>query len=42
MPPKFGSGGDKCAVCDRTVYATEKLVLEGKDSRVTLHKLCFR
>ncbi len=43
MPPKaFGQGADKCAVCDRTVYATEKLVLEGKDSRVVLHKLCFR
>jgi hypothetical protein len=42
MPPKFGVGADKCDVCTRTVYATEKLVLEGKEQRVVLHKLCFR
>jgi hypothetical protein len=33
---------EKCAVCTKTVYATERLVLEGKSERVVLHKLCFR
>ena len=38
---KFGQT-DKCGVCKKSVYATERLVLEGKDDRVVMHKLCFR
>ncbi|XP_076066324.1 uncharacterized protein LOC143039888 [Oratosquilla oratoria] len=33
-----GGGGEKCIVCDKTVYAMEKLELQGK----ILHKSCFR
>ena len=25
MPPKFGGGGEKCARCNKTVYAAEKI-----------------
>ena len=38
---KFGNT-EKCKQCNKSVYATEKLVLEGKDDRVVMHKLCFR
>ncbi|BFZ05540.1 hypothetical protein BsWGS_08579 [Bradybaena similaris] len=37
MPPKFG-GGDKCGICDKTVYAQEKIEAGG----VSFHKNCFK
>eukprot|EP01111_Echinosteliopsis_oligospora_P010476 TRINITY_DN3266_c0_g1_i1.p1 TRINITY_DN3266_c0_g1~~TRINITY_DN3266_c0_g1_i1.p1 ORF type:complete len:396 (+),score=112.65 TRINITY_DN3266_c0_g1_i1:149-1336(+) len=38
---RFGSS-DKCAVCDKTVYLTEKVVVEDKDASKTLHKACLK
>ncbi|XP_059146479.1 uncharacterized protein LOC131934271 [Physella acuta] len=37
MAPKFG-GGDKCGICDKTVYAQEKIEAGG----VPFHKQCFK
>lgn len=34
---KFG-GGEKCAVCNKTVYATEKISADEK----TFHKTCLK
>ena len=39
---KFGGKGDKCPVCDKTVYATEKLVLEDANKSTVLHKQCLK
>ncbi|KAJ8300518.1 hypothetical protein KUTeg_022037 [Tegillarca granosa] len=37
MPPKFG-GGEKCAICNKTVYAAERIEAGDKP----YHKLCFK
>lgn len=37
MPPKFG-GGEKCAICNKAVYAAERIEAGQKP----YHKLCFK
>ncbi|XP_064616304.1 uncharacterized protein LOC135480403 isoform X2 [Liolophura sinensis] len=37
MPLKFG-GGEKCGICEKTVYAQERIEAGGKP----FHKLCFK
>ncbi|EGG20506.1 LIM-type zinc finger-containing protein [Cavenderia fasciculata] len=40
---KFTVGSsEKCTSCEKTVYATEKVVLEESDSRKIFHKTCLR
>jgi len=40
--PTFGGGSEKCVACSKTVYATEKIVVEDKDDKRTYHKNCLR
>jgi len=44
MINKFRTEGDAnvCVSCSKTVYATEKLILEEKDSKKLMHKQCFQ
>ncbi|KAK7094950.1 uncharacterized protein [Littorina saxatilis] len=37
MPPKFG-GGEKCGICQKTVYAQERV----EAGNIPFHKLCFK
>uniref|UniRef100_A0A0B7B5W6 LIM zinc-binding domain-containing protein n=1 Tax=Arion vulgaris TaxID=1028688 RepID=A0A0B7B5W6_9EUPU len=37
MPPKFG-GGEKCGICEKSVYAQEKIEAGG----LPFHKNCFK
>lgn len=39
---KFSKGTEKCDKCEKTVYATERIVIEEKDSRKVYHKPCLR
>jgi len=39
---RFAGSGDKCAVCSKTVYLTEKVVVEDKDASKVLHKNCLK
>ncbi|OWF52791.1 LIM domain-containing protein WLIM2b-like [Mizuhopecten yessoensis] len=38
MPPKFGGGGEKCVICEKSVYANERIEAGG----VAFHKFCFK
>ncbi|GAM18812.1 hypothetical protein SAMD00019534_019870 [Acytostelium subglobosum LB1] len=38
----FGGGSEKCTACEKTVYATEKIVVEDKEDKKTFHKLCLK
>lgn len=40
--PQFGGASEKCGVCIKTVYLTEKIVVEDKEDRKTFHKNCLR
>jgi len=35
-------GGDKCNTCSKTVYATERIVVEDKEDKKIFHKACFK
>ncbi|XP_076455256.1 uncharacterized protein LOC143289902 [Babylonia areolata] len=37
MPPKFG-GGEKCGICQKTVYQQERVEAGG----IPFHKGCFK
>ncbi|XP_025112685.1 LIM domain-containing protein WLIM2b-like [Pomacea canaliculata] len=37
MPPKFG-GGEKCGICQKTVYAQERI----EAGNIPFHKQCFK
>jgi hypothetical protein len=39
---KFGTNVEKCIVCEKRVYATERLPLDGADSTEVLHKQCLK
>jgi len=39
---KFSKATEKCDKCDKAVYATERIVIEEKDSRKVYHKPCLR
>jgi cysteine/glycine-rich protein len=40
--PQFGGSAEKCAVCNKTVYLTEKIVVEDKEDKKTFHKGCLQ
>jgi len=40
--PQFGGAAEKCAVCNKTVYITEKIVVEDKEDKKTFHKGCLQ
>jgi len=42
MAPTFGGSAEKCHVCAKTVYATEKIVVEDKEDKRTYHKACLK
>ena len=44
MINKFRQEGDAniCVVCNKTVYATEKIIVDDKDQKKLLHKNCLR
>ncbi|KAF2070655.1 hypothetical protein CYY_008033 [Polysphondylium violaceum] len=39
---RFGGSAEKCAVCNTTVYLTEKTVIEDKEDKKVLHKNCLK
>lgn len=39
---KTAANAEKCGACGKTVYATERLVVEDKEDRQTFHKACLR
>jgi len=39
---RFGGAAEKCAVCNTTVYLTEKTVIEDKEDKKVLHKNCLK
>jgi len=39
---KFGNVSDKCHACGKTVYLTEKIVVEDKEDKAVYHKACLR
>ena len=42
-PSRFGTTGERCHVCEKRVYSTERLAVElAKEETIILHKLCFR
>ncbi|EFA86463.1 LIM-type zinc finger-containing protein [Heterostelium album PN500] len=38
----LGGGSEKCTACQKTVYLTEKIVVEDKEEKKTFHKLCLK
>jgi len=40
--PQFGGASEKCSVCSKTVYLTEKIVVEDKEDKKTFHKGCLK
>lgn len=40
--PQFGGASEKCAVCGKTVYLAEKIVVEDKEDKKTFHKTCLK
>eukprot|EP01113_Clastostelium_recurvatum_P011718 TRINITY_DN159_c0_g1_i5.p1 TRINITY_DN159_c0_g1~~TRINITY_DN159_c0_g1_i5.p1 ORF type:complete len:445 (-),score=132.05 TRINITY_DN159_c0_g1_i5:88-1317(-) len=40
--PQFSSASEKCHECTKTVYLTEKIVIEDKEDRRTYHKACLK
>jgi len=40
--PQFGGAAEKCAVCSKTVYLAEKIVVEDKEDKKTFHKTCLK
>eukprot|EP01133_Synstelium_polycarpum_P008154 gene8154-9578_t len=38
----IGGTSEKCTACTKTVYQTEKIVVEDKDERKIYHKLCLK
>ncbi|KYQ92810.1 LIM-type zinc finger-containing protein [Tieghemostelium lacteum] len=39
---RFSGSTDKCAVCSKTVYLTEKTIIEDKEDKKILHKGCLK
>ncbi|KAK5579724.1 hypothetical protein RB653_009410 [Dictyostelium firmibasis] len=39
---KFSGSTEKCNICNKTVYLTEKLVVEDKEDKKVLHKQCLK
>lgn len=39
---KATGASEKCAACGKTVYLTEKIVVEDKEDKQTFHKACLR
>lgn len=40
--PQFGGAAEKCTVCSKTVFLTEKIVVEDKEDKKTFHKTCLK
>lgn len=40
--PQYGGAAEKCAVCSKTVYLAEKIVVEDKEDKKTFHKNCLK
>ncbi|GAM29424.1 hypothetical protein SAMD00019534_126000 [Acytostelium subglobosum LB1] len=39
---QLGGSKDSCTACNKTVYMTEKIVVEDKEEKKTFHKLCLK
>jgi len=42
LASRFKSASEKCHVCQKTVYATERIVVEDKEEKRVFHKGCLR
>lgn len=40
--PQFGGASEKCHECNKTVYLTEKIVVEDKEEKRLYHKACLK